>query len=65
MLAVAICSLLTASAHADLFISHYVEGGSYNKAVEIANNGDNSINLDGYSLDKSANGNGSWGATLT
>ncbi|MEZ8230399.1 ExeM/NucH family extracellular endonuclease [Vibrio splendidus] len=64
LLAVAIGSLLTASAHADLFISQYVEGGSYNKAVEIANNGDNSMNLDGYSLAKSANGNGSWGATL-
>ncbi len=62
LLAVAIGSLLTTSAHADLFISQYVEGGSYNKAVEIANNGDSHINLDGYSLAKSANGNGSRGA---
>ncbi len=35
---------------ADLFISEYVEGGSYNKYIEIYNPTDQTIDLSGYTL---------------
>ena len=44
----------------DLIISEYVEGSSYNKAIEIANFTGSSVNLSSYSLFKTTNGNGSW-----
>jgi len=44
----------------DLFISEYVEGSSYNKAIEIANFTGSSVNLSSYSLYKTTNGNGTW-----
>ncbi|TVZ51039.1 endonuclease [Dokdonia sp. Hel_I_53] len=43
-----------------LFISEYVEGSSYNKAIEIANFTSANVNLDGYELRKQTNGAGSW-----
>lgn len=59
-LALAVSSALAAGAHAEIFISQYVEGGGYNKAVEIANSGDSDVTLTDYQLAKSPNGNGSW-----
>lgn len=44
----------------ELLISEYVEGSSYNKAIEIANFTGNSINLSNYSIKKQTNGSGSW-----
>lgn len=44
----------------ELFFSEYVEGGSNNKALEIANLTDNSINLSAYSIKKQSNGAGPW-----
>ncbi|MGD8172441.1 ExeM/NucH family extracellular endonuclease [Vibrio sp. TRT 21S02] len=64
VLALAIGATLAAPAMADVVISQYVEGGSYNKAIEIANTGDKAVSLDGYDLVKSANG-GNWGAPLS
>lgn len=42
----------------DLFISEYVEGSSYNKAIEIANFTSKTITLNAYSLKIATNGNG-------
>ncbi|MEE9349427.1 MAG: endonuclease [Flavobacteriaceae bacterium] len=44
----------------NLFISEYVEGSSYNKAIEIANTTGGSVSLSGYKLKKQSNGSGSW-----
>ncbi|MBL4261563.1 ExeM/NucH family extracellular endonuclease [Vibrio fluvialis] len=63
-LALAIAAGLSAPARAEIVLSQYVEGSSYNKAIEIANTGDASVSLDGYSLAMSTNGSGSWDKTL-
>lgn len=49
----------------ELLISEYVEGSSYNKAIEIANFTGNTVDLSGYSIKKATNGGGSWSNTLT
>jgi hypothetical protein len=49
----------------ELFISEYVEGSSYNKAIEIANFTGQSVNLSSYSIFKQSNGSGSWGSELS
>jgi endonuclease I len=49
----------------DLFISEYIEGSSYNKAIEVANTTGTSIDLSDYSLKKQTNGAGSWGSEYT
>jgi endonuclease/exonuclease/phosphatase family metal-dependent hydrolase len=46
-----------------LFISEYIEGNSYNKAIEIYNGSGVAINLASYSLEKDSAGNGEWGNT--
>ena len=48
----------------EVLISEYVEGASYNKAIEIANFTGSSVNLANYSLKKVSNGGGSWSSTL-
>ena len=60
-IALAVSSVFAASASAEIIISQYVEGGSYNKAIEIANTGDSAVSLDGFSLAKSSNGGGIFG----
>ncbi|NOH50518.1 ExeM/NucH family extracellular endonuclease [Vibrio rotiferianus] len=64
LLALTIASALSANANAEIILSQYVEGGSYNKAVEIANTGDAAVTLTGYELAKSSNGGGTWGSTI-
>lgn len=64
ILALTIASALSANANAEIIISQYVEGGSYNKAVEIANTGDATVTLTGYELAKSSNGGGTWGSKI-
>jgi endonuclease I/chitodextrinase len=44
----------------ELFFSEYVEGSSYNKALEVANFTGNSISLANYTIKKQTNGAGSW-----
>ena len=44
-----------------LFLSEYLEGSSYNKALEIANLTGNVIDLGSYSLKKISNENTEWG----
>ncbi|MEZ4824938.1 MAG: endonuclease [Bacteroidia bacterium] len=45
----------------DLILSEYIEGSSFNKALEIANFTGGSVNLTGYVLRKETNGGGVWG----
>ncbi len=55
-----IITLLTGSAlaqTADLFISEYIEGSSYNKSLEIFNGTDDAIDLSQYTLEFLFNGN--------
>ncbi|MEA3370714.1 MAG: ExeM/NucH family extracellular endonuclease [Campylobacterota bacterium] len=40
----------------DLFFSEYIEGGSYNKAIEIYNETGSNVDLTGYSLELYSNG---------
>ncbi len=47
----------------ELFFSEYVEGGSYKKAIEIANLTGNAIDLSIYSVKRQSNG--SWETPLT
>ena len=46
----------------ELFFSEYLEGSSFNKALEIVNLTGSSINLSaqGYSIKKQSNGEGDW-----
>lgn len=58
--AFAVVSLFTTGAAfcqtADLIISEYVEGSGNNKAIEIYNGTEDSVNLGGYTLDRYSNG---------
>ncbi|QZK90711.1 endonuclease [Flavobacterium sp. CHNK8] len=51
----------------ELFFSEYVEGSSFNKALEIANFTGAAVDLTGYSIKKQSNGAGAWttGLNLT
>src|SRR5690606_7067468 len=44
------------SVAADLFISEYVEGSSFNKAIELYNGTGQAVDLSNYSLELYANG---------
>ena len=44
-----------------LIISEYIEGSSFNKAIEIYNGTGATVNLSEYSLEKDVNGDNSWG----
>ena len=46
-----------------LIISEYVEGSSYNKAIEIYNGTGADVDLSAYSLEKDVNGDEVWGNT--
>lgn len=48
----------------DLFFSEYVEGSSYNKALEIANFTGVDVNLSTYTIKKQTNGAGDWSSGL-
>ncbi|MFZ4454905.1 MAG: endonuclease [Bacteroidales bacterium] len=48
----------------DLVIASYVEGSSWNKAIELYNETGKTIDLSKYSLQKQSNGAGALGATL-
>lgn len=48
----------------DLFISEYIEGASYNKAIELFNGTGSSVDLSGYSLKLYSNGATTVGQTL-
>ena len=60
LIAAVVASTLSVQAQADIIISQYVEGSSFNKAIEIANTGDSAVTLTGYQLAKSIDGKGNW-----
>ena len=49
----------------ELFFSEYIEGSSYNKALEIANFTGNTVNLASYKIKKQSNGSGSWSGGIS
>ncbi|KAF7774716.1 hypothetical protein PMAN_a3286 [Pseudoalteromonas marina] len=55
---------LSAPASADLIISEYIEGSSNNKAIELYNNADTEISLEGYVLGLYSNGSSSVGNSI-
>ena len=55
---------LSAPASANLIISEYVEGSSNNKAIELYNNADTEISLEGYVLGLYSNGSSSVGNSI-
>lgn len=65
LLAAVVASALSSPVMADIIISQYVEGSSLNKAIEIANTGDQAVSLTGYELVKKTNGKGEWGSNLS
>lgn len=54
----------TAIAAQDLYFSEYIEGSSLNKALEIYNGTDNTIDLGNYSIEIYFNGNPTPGTTI-
>lgn len=54
----------TPSSAANLFFTEYVEGSSYNKAVEIYNGSGSSVSLSGWSVQVFFNGGTSAGSTI-
>src|SRR5699024_6162792 len=53
-----------ADAPTDLFISEYVEGSSFNKAIEIYNGTGADVALAGYALSQFSNGSSTASVTL-
>ncbi|WP_235869358.1 lamin tail domain-containing protein [Veronia nyctiphanis] len=56
-LALAVSASMSATAHADVLFTEYVEGSSNNKAVEITNQGDQAVNLSGWAIELAFNKN--------
>ncbi len=54
----------TGGAASDLFFSEYLEGSSYNKALEVANFTGASVNLSAYTIKKQTNGAGDWSSGM-
>ncbi|MCF7814077.1 MAG: lamin tail domain-containing protein [Candidatus Cloacimonetes bacterium] len=63
VLLVVFASQLLFAQASELFISEYIEGSSYNKAIEIFNGTGSDVDLSEYSLEKDANGAGSWSSS--
>ncbi|KZN36698.1 ExeM/NucH family extracellular endonuclease [Pseudoalteromonas luteoviolacea] len=63
LLATAIASMM-APAQASLIVSEYVEGSSYNKAIELYNTSDSTIDLSQYALKFYFNGKATSGMTI-
>jgi uncharacterized protein len=59
------CLTNVASAGNELYISEYIEGSSYNKALEFYNGTANSIDLSSYEVHFYFNGNSTAGRTIT
>ena len=64
LLSITLLAPLAGTAKAELFISEYVEGSSYNKAIEIYNGTANNIDLSAYELQYYFNGSTSAGRTI-
>ncbi|MTI31114.1 endonuclease [Xanthovirga aplysinae] len=57
-------TIVTAYSQSDLIISEYIEGSSFNKAIEIYNGTGGLVDLSNYSLEKDVNGDGFFSSTL-
>ena len=64
ILAASIALLLAPAAHAELFISEYVEGSANNKALEFFNPTDTTLNLADYRINVFFNGAASAGVSV-
>ncbi|WP_051207554.1 ExeM/NucH family extracellular endonuclease [Saccharospirillum impatiens] len=64
-LALMIAAAYAGGAQADLIFSEYIEGSSFNKAIELQNTGDATIDLSQYSVELYSNGNTSLNTALT
>ncbi len=64
ILALAVGTAVSFGAQANIIISETTESSGYNKAIEIANTGTETVPLTGYSLVKASNGGGSWDKSL-
>ncbi len=64
-LAAAVMSASLAANASNLIISEYVEGSSYQKAIELFNSGDSAVNLADYQLVKYSNGDEDKSYTLS
>ncbi|WED24769.1 ExeM/NucH family extracellular endonuclease [Vibrio sp. JC009] len=60
ILALSVSAVLSCPAYADILITEYIDGGSNNKAIEIANTGTDTLTLTGYTIEKDTNGKGLW-----
>ena len=49
----------------ELFFSEYIEGSSYNKAIEIVNVTGSAVNLSSYKIKKQSNGSGGWSSGMS
>ena len=55
----------TTGSGTELFFSEYVEGNSFNKALEIVNLTNTSVDLSSYSIKRNGNGGTSWDSSLS
>lgn len=65
LLALALGSLAASQAQANIIISEYIEGSSYNKAIELYNDSNNLVALNDYQLKFYFNGNTSASTTVS
>ena len=59
------CSIWGGSCVGSVLISEYIEGSSFNKAIEIYNGSSTSIDLSSYELRIQVNGSGSWSSGIS
>ncbi|MEP4546929.1 MAG: ExeM/NucH family extracellular endonuclease [Saccharospirillum sp.] len=64
-LALMIAAASAGGAQADLIFSEYIEGSSFNKAIELQNTGDATLDLSQYAVELYSNGNTSLNTSLT
>ncbi|TXR53300.1 ExeM/NucH family extracellular endonuclease [Reinekea thalattae] len=57
--------ILASQSSANLLFSEYVEGSSYNKALELYNSGDSAVDLSNYSIELYSNGSSTASYSLT
>ena len=58
-------ALVSTQAYSDIIISEYIEGSSNNKAIELYNNGSDTVDLSDYQLKFFFNGNTSAATTIS
>ncbi|WP_286235446.1 ExeM/NucH family extracellular endonuclease [Thalassotalea sediminis] len=61
---IALSTLLSTTASADILISEYIEGSSYNKAIELFNTSESNVDLTNYQIEIYFNGKSVVGRTI-